>query len=306
MRASRPFRDPMTVAPTSRASGMTRFAPVAGNGGLPKIVLTAVDGARAEVYLHGAHVTSWIPAGESADRLFVSASSPFASGVAIRGGVPVCFPQFADQGPLPLHGFARLTSWDIVRAGDVEGGGAEAQFRLADSVATRALWPYPFTAMLTVTTSGRTLALELAVTNTGATSFAFTMALHTYLRVADVRTTRILGLKDVRYRDKVLQVNDVVETAAELEIDRPLDRVYHAVPDMLEVREPGRTLAVRATGVSDTVVWNPGPARGAALPDLDSGGYARMLCVEAAVASRSITLHPGETWTGMQALSAIA
>ena len=288
----------MTVTPSSFAVVSTGFAPVAGVGGLPKIDLTAADGAHAEICVHGAHVTSWIPAGERANRLYVSASSPFAPGVAIRGGVPICFPQFADQGPLPMHGFARLTAWEVLRTGHLEGGAAQAALRLTDSAVTRELWPHPFAIMLTVTAGGPTLALELAVTNTGTTGFAFTTALHTYLRVADIGTTRVRGLEGVRYRDKVLKKEDVAGTATELLIDRPLDRVYHAIPAMIEVREPDRSLAVRATGMTDTVVWNPGPACGAALPDLDPGGHARMLCVEAAVASRSLMLLPGETWHG--------
>ena len=35
---------------------------VEGNGGLPKVCITAPE-AEGEMYLHGAHVTSWKPAG---------------------------------------------------------------------------------------------------------------------------------------------------------------------------------------------------------------------------------------------------
>src|SRR4030095_7823714 len=102
---------------SSRIAASAAVAPAPGAGGLPKVAGTAADGAPVEVYLHVAHVTSWIPAGERADRLYLSESSPFAPNVAIRGGVPVCFPQFADQGPLPMHGFARITAWSWSRAG---------------------------------------------------------------------------------------------------------------------------------------------------------------------------------------------
>ena len=68
------------------------------------VVVTAADGARFEAYLHGAHVTSWCAAGDGSDRLFLSSAARFEDGLAIRGGIPVCFPQFADQGPLPMHG----------------------------------------------------------------------------------------------------------------------------------------------------------------------------------------------------------
>src|SRR5688572_25010680 len=87
---------------------------VTGAGGLPKIVVEAPDGARAELYLHGAHVTSWRPAGAGGERLFLSAASEFRTDAAIRGGVPVIFPQFAGRGPLPKHGFARTAEWTLV------------------------------------------------------------------------------------------------------------------------------------------------------------------------------------------------
>ncbi|KHF24579.1 aldose 1-epimerase-like protein [Solemya velum gill symbiont] len=85
------------------------------NGGddFSKVVLTAEDGAQAEIYLYGAHVTDWCPAGDD-ERLFLSERAEFSEGTAIRGGVPVCFPQFADEGPFLKHGFARLGLWELV------------------------------------------------------------------------------------------------------------------------------------------------------------------------------------------------
>ena len=236
------------------------FAPVPGAAGLPKLVLVAGDGARAELYLHGAHVTSWIPAGDTVDRLFLSARSRFGPGEAIRGGIPVCFPQFAAQGPLPNHGFARVSVWEIVRAGRTDAGAAQAVLSLADSPATRAQWPHPFALELTVTVAGRTLELALAVVNTGATAFEFTGALHTYLRVADVRQAVVRGLQHARYRDKVLDTDGVVETAPELAFDREIDRVYYVAPDDLALYEPGRRVGVRTTGFPGHRRLEPGPA----------------------------------------------
>jgi glucose-6-phosphate 1-epimerase len=275
-----------------------------GAGGLNKLVLTAADGARAELYLHGAQVTSWIPAGDIVDRLFLSSRSQYMSGVAIRGGVPVSFPQFAAEGPLPNHGFARVSTWGLVRAGREPSGTARAVVRLEDSDATRTLWPYPFLAEITVSLSGRALEVSLRVTNTGSPGFAYTAALHTYLRVADVRQTVVRGLRNTRYRDKVLGADGVVESAPELRIVGQIDRVYYSAPDDLQVCEPLRTTSVRATGFPDTVVWNPGEQAGAALNDLEPGGYARMLCVEAAAVRAPVKLEPGERWHGSQTLTA--
>src|SRR6266487_165005 len=65
-----------------------------GNGGLPRVRITGAFG-EGEVYLHGAHVTSWKPAGNNEDEvLFVSTNSHWQEGQAIRGGIPICFPWF--------------------------------------------------------------------------------------------------------------------------------------------------------------------------------------------------------------------
>src|SRR5579862_3848357 len=79
---------------------------IEGNGGLRKICITCPE-AVGEIYLHGAHITSWKPAGEE-EVLFVSSKSRWEHGRAIRGGIPVCFPWFggkADDPKAPTHGF---------------------------------------------------------------------------------------------------------------------------------------------------------------------------------------------------------
>jgi glucose-6-phosphate 1-epimerase len=275
-----------------------------GAGGLPKVELLAPDGARAEVYLHGAHVTSWAPAGGGDERLFLSTASEFRPGAAIRGGVPVIFPQFAGMGPLPKHGFARTTAWELADGGAEPAGVATATFRLTDSAATRGLWPHAFVAELAVSVGGPRLELLLSVANTGTSPFAFTGALHTYLRVADLQQTVVSGLAGTRYRDSAAGGAEGVDAEPELRIRGETDRVYLDAPAELEVREPGRATLVRTAGFPDVVVWNPGADRGAALADLEPGGFARMLCVEAAVVGTPVRLGPGERWTGAQGLTA--
>jgi glucose-6-phosphate 1-epimerase len=278
---------------------------VEGHGGLPKIAVAAADGARFEAYTHGAQVTSWCPAGDGDERLFVSEAAHFAAGEPIRGGVPVCFPQFADQGPLPMHGFARVMAWSVVSAGQRADGAAHALFRLADDASTHALWPHAFACEVEVTALGGSLTIELRVTNAGPGAFDFTTALHTYLRVHNVQDVRIAGFCGAHYRDKVLRQNDVIERAPGLVIDRPIDRVYRVVPQVVELREGGATLQVRARGTTDTVVWNPGPPTAATPADLAPDSYPSFVCIEAAVASAPITLAAGQTFRAAQILTLI-
>jgi len=280
------------------------FATVAGAGNLPKVILTAEDGARAEIFLHGAHLTSWLPAGTSKDRFFLSRRSRFSAGAAIRGGIPVSFPQFATQGPLPSHGFARVMAWDLVRAQVQDDGSAGAVLHLVDSVATRQLWPHAFALELGIRLSGSSLEVALTVTNTGVADFTFTAALHTYLAVSDVAATTVHGLQGALYYDKIRGVDDCREMAPDLRIDGAVDRVYRVAPQDLQIRENGHSLEIRATGFLDTVVWNPGAEGVRSLADLEPGDEGRMLCVEAAAAATPVVLEAGATWRGTQALTA--
>src|SRR3954453_23325760 len=85
---------------------------VPGKNGMSTVLLSHPSGSSAEIYLNGAHVTSWIPAGGK-EVLFMGKKATFTRGDPIRCGIPVVFPQFANTGPLPQHGFARITEWQL-------------------------------------------------------------------------------------------------------------------------------------------------------------------------------------------------
>jgi len=278
------------------------MSPNKNHDNLPKVTLTAPDGAQAEVYLHGAHVTSWRPA-DGEERLFLSERAEFEVGKAIRGGIPVCFPQFAEEGPILKHGFARLATWTLVRSAQV-GDTSQAVLELEDSEATRAIWPYAFRARLTVTVGGPRLHLELTIQNTGTEPFRFTGALHTYLGVDDVARVAVEDLSGCGYRDAVTGISDNKQAEAEVHFDGEVDRIYRQCPAQLTVREPKRQMTVQATGFPDVVLWNPGPSRCAALKDMTRDGYRRMVCVEAAVVSEPPEVVPGAAWSGSQSLRA--
>lgn len=271
---------------------------------MEKVEIAANDGARAEAFTHGAQVTSWKTAGGD-ERLFLSERSTFAPDAAIRGGVPVIFPQFGSMGPLPKHGFARVVEWERARAGRGSTGKGEAQFRLTATPRTRSIWDHAFDANLVVTVQGMSLAIALSVVNEDSAPFQFTAALHTYLLVDDVRETLVLGLEGGAFRDSAAGWVEGRQEASELRVTGELDRIYFSVGAPLEVRDDVRRTRVSMTGFTDVVVWNPGAKRGASLSDLEPGGWLRMLCVEAAVIGSPVTLEPGERWTGQQMLTAL-
>ena len=257
----------------------------------------APDGSTARISRHGAQVLSWIPAG-GREQLFLSGLSPLDGSAPVRGGVPVIFPQFADYGPLPKHGFARDCEWRL----DGEAQEGSATLHIEDSAATRARWPHAFACRLTVSVGDARVAIALEIENRDATAFEFTVALHTYLRVHDIDHARIEGLQGMRYRDRTMGDRVAVEEASTLAITGEVDRLYVDAPRRLLLVEPGRRLTIASEGFADVVVWNPWIEKARLLTDLPDDGYRSMLCIEPATVATPVRLAPGERWKGTQTL----
>ncbi len=269
--------------------------------GQPAKRLVAPDGAEATVLLYGGHLVSWIPAGDQ-ERLYLSPAARAGEGNAVRGGIPVIFPQFELRGPLPRHGLARNRGWQWVE-GTSRGGAAIGVLRLVDDAATRAIWPHGFEIELTLSISGLRLDVELAVTNTGETAFDFTAALHSYLRIDNLGRARLHGLYGVEYQDMVAGGNHRQELDP-LGFASEIDRVYRELPGPLSLATGMGRMAIELEGFRDAVLWNPGPAKAATLADLPDSDWQQMLCVEAAAIAERITLGPGQDWVGRQGFDA--
>ena len=273
------------------------------NAGFNPIVLTSVDGSTAAVCPYGAHVISWKPAGRS-ERLFLSASSEFKEGKAIRGGIPIIFPQFDKLGPLQKHGFARMLRWDAMPT-VCSSSGISVSFVLNDSESTRQIWPYRFRAEVRISVGGNRLTVDLSVKNTGSEPFSFTAALHTYCRVDNIQAATVEGLSGIRYHDtRQTPWIEGVEGGAEIRFAGEYDRNYYAAPRAVLLRCPAYTTRIEAEGFPDLVLWNPGPVLSAELKDMEPDGYQRFVCIEAAAIEKPVNISPGEHWHGSQTLIA--
>ena len=179
--------------------------------GLPAVLLTHASGSSALIYIYAAHLASWVCGG--AERLFVSSTAEYGGGKAIRGGVPVCWPQFAGRGALPKHGFVRTSDkWRVLRTSTEPYPCVVLE--LVDDDETRRLFPQPFKLQYSVTLDGpSSISMALSVLNTGTEPLSFTAALHTYFRVADVRGVSLHGLGGLRYEDNTRA--NAVETQPE-------------------------------------------------------------------------------------------
>lgn len=263
-----------------------------GRGDLLKTKI-ATRWSNAEIYLHGAQVTSFQKHGEP-PLLFLSRTSRFAADKPIRGGVPICFPWFGPRDGDVAHGFARLMDWDLVEAVANREAGATLRFRLPETAMRDAWRPLHAQLMVRVTD---TLAIELLVTNTTQDlTLEFETCLHTYFAVGDAREISITGLGSTEYLDKTNHDAAQTESSEPIRIHAQTDRTYLDTTSAVEVHDPvwRRTILVDKIGSASTVIWNPWTTQ--LLPDLSPEEYRQMICVESGNVQRNrLTLPPGNS-----------
>jgi glucose-6-phosphate 1-epimerase len=291
-----PMSHPSPIAELNRRFGIPGVAEVVeGNGGLAKVHVNAAEAA-GDVYLHGAHVTSWVP-WAGAEVLFLSSRSQWQDGRAIRGGVPVCFPWFAnraDDPGAPAHGFVRTKAWRLESVAH-DAGAVTVTLATKSDESTKKWWPGDF-RLAYHATFGPELTLELAVTNTGAAPLRFEEALHSYLRVGHIDRVRLQGLDGVHYLDKTDANRDKLQSGT-VAVIAETDRVFLNTRQTVRVEDEGldRRLVVAKENSLTTVVWNPWAQKAKAMSDLGDAEWAQMVCVETCnVAAFAALVAPGQ------------
>jgi D-hexose-6-phosphate mutarotase len=265
-----------------------------GQGELPMLEVTTAW-SRAEIYLHGAHVTHF-KKHDGPPLLFMSQVSRFVEGQPIRGGIPVILPWFGMREAMVQHGFARVKTWVVKEFAPANDGSVSVRFRLPDFPEASS-YP-PFTAEYVVTVSDK-LKLELLVTNTSPEEpLVFENCLHAYFEVGDINAVSVHGLKGLSYLDKVANFAKKTEKSNSIKIASEVDRIYQNTTGPVELVDPklGRKIRVEKQGSRSTVLWNPWVAKAQQMPDFGNDEYLRMVCIEPGnVSSNQISLPPRET-----------
>jgi glucose-6-phosphate 1-epimerase len=264
--------------------------------GLVKAAIS-LGGMTGELYLQGAQITAWQPAGER-PVLFTSPNAVFEPGKAIRGGIPIIFPWFgpSQHAPAaPQHGFARTSTWHLDR---VERLGTESltlTLSLGDGDVRSSFWPERFRAIYDVTFAP-ILSLRLAVQNLATHLITFEEALHNYLAVSDVTAVPISGLVGTTYIDKTQAGRRERQAAPLVSVGAETDRVYLDTPArcVIDDRGWGRRVVIEKNGAASTVVWNPGADKAAMMADLGDRAWRGMVCVETGnIADDAVRLAAG-------------
>lgn len=255
------------------------------------------ESASAQIFLHGAQLTSFIPKGLD-DLIYLSPNSRFQPGVAIRGGIPISWPWFADHPTdktKPAHGFARTSEWHVRETKKISESETEIRLGLTNENNTLKLFEHRFYLEVIFNISTQ-LDITLRMINIDTKEFSISSAFHSYYNINYITDTSVKGLEDTEYIDKVDDLRVKTQEGPVL-ITGETDRIYTDTESECVIEDPGfkRRIHIRKSGSSSTVVWNPWEEKSNAMKDLGTGEYKNFVCVETTNAGEdTVTIAPGE------------
>eukprot|EP00958_Prasinococcus_capsulatus_P020990 scaffold2799_cov408-Prasinococcus_capsulatus_cf.AAC.14 len=264
--------------------------------------------AQAEAHHHGAHLTSWTVGGK--ELIFVSSQAVYKlkravhniqPPKAIRGGIPICFPQFSDFGDCGQHGFARNSEWTLVEAKDAEvlkgfstgqvtsiciclSGRPVVALQATFSLKGQGVdqWKHAFEASFVVSLDELgALTTKLLVKNPGDKPFTFTVALHTYFSVSAIDSATVVGLQGCKYLDSLEARVEKTDEEPAVKFGGEVDRIYMNTDDELRICDSAenRTVVLKKSNLPDAVVWNPWIEKSQRMGDFGDEVWARPVAV---------------------------
>lgn len=287
------------------------------------------SGASVSIHPFGATITSFVN-GDGKEMLFVSRDAIKNGTKAIRGGIPICFPQFGQPDKsFPQHGFMRNNYWTYVpdsKFDGADGAGCKFELELKNVVNSRGgKWDVgtelDCKCTLSIKIDGKSMTNTMTIENSGGTAFDFQVLLHTYYSVGlsatmDPTNCFVKGLAGYGVYDKF---TDESYTMGEdpLTINCPTDRVYTPPAgkvglDVFFKAGPDNYISLKANGDVDGkvvavsgVVWNPHRENAEKMGDFGSDQYVDMICVEPGMLSDVPKLEGGKTASFTQVITCV-
>lgn len=269
------------------------------------VTLRHMSGASAEIYLFGGTLTSY-KTPDGTEKIFVSPGAIFDGKKAIRGGVPLVFPQFGQPDKaMAQHGFARSSVWDVESINDSPERSLLI-LRLSDSEETLSKWPHKFLLRFSVQLTAVSLEMKLTVTNMDDKPFSFQALLHTYFAIPDIGDAAVRGLAGRKFVDKVDEGKEKLQEDADIHLPKFTDRVYMGdltfplEKDVVICNKAGATAFFVCNGATiggenqpcDVVVWNP--YEEASPGDLPPPAFKNFVCVEPGLVNKAHELQPSK------------
>jgi glucose-6-phosphate 1-epimerase len=285
-------------------------------------------GASFSITPFGGHLLSYTPPSSSGSILWLSNTHVRDQSKSIRGGIPVCFPQFGSvhDKNSPQHGWARLQLWTVESSSESPSGASVTLTLSSSSNQTpgrpdNGMWPVgaacPYSTTLTLCVSlDATGALDynLAVRNCGVSTLPYQILLHNYFQVDSLSDTfGVRALADAQVVDTQPRGMEGLghlhfphKTDEDITVDGEVDRILHTNESALVVtinrgtnNLAGDQITLSVTTTPSVplsfVVWNPYIDKSLAMPDFDDDGYKHMICVEPGIINGMQSLKGGET-----------
>lgn len=282
---------------------------------MKEVTILHRSGAEAKVNPFGATLTSY-KTENGREIIFVSSLAKRDGSKAIRGGIPLVFPQFGQPDKeMPQHGFLRCNLWKSKDNYEDETGAACCDFSLSlkDVVKARGgKWSVENTeidceVVLTVKVTAFTIRTILNIQNTGSVNFDFQTLFHTYYTVEGGQALNkslcnVKGLIGYSVEDKVTG-DKYIQADNDIIVDREVDRIFFnsSKPDLDLVLSTGSNIKIQANALVDevktnvsVVVWNPFIEKSKKLSDFDDEEYHSMICVEPGLLHDVPTLEPAK------------
>lgn len=244
--------------------------------------------AECKISLFGANIVSYRPKQEEQDVFWLGDFNKFDNIQAIRGGVPVCWPRFAEEklnNQFPRHGFARLSNWDVKNI-FVDDSKMEVELSLIPDEK----YNINVTASLFIKITDK-LEYCLETTNNGNDVFTFSEALHAYFNVGSLDDIEIKGLSNNQYKNSLDGKTYILEE--NLKINGEFDAAFINHTGAVEIVDTrlNRIISIEKSGSDVTVVWNPNKD----LAEMSEGQYKKFVCIEPANQGDSfVSLKPKE------------
>lgn len=244
--------------------------------------------AECKISLFGGQIISYRPKTQKHDVFWLGDLNKFDNTSAIRGGVPVCWPRFADEelnNHFPRHGFARISNWNLDGI-EIDEDKIEAKLSLVPDVKYNA----DVTATLFIKITD-CLECSLETTNLGNKIFNFSEALHAYFNVGLRDETIVRGLSGCSYKSSL--DGKIYTLENDLKINQEFDAAFnHTGIAKIEDKVFNRIITLEKIGSNKTIVWNPDKD----LAEMSAGQCKNFICIEPANQGDAfITLQPKQS-----------
>ncbi len=242
------------------------------NNGIITLSNSAVE---CKISLWGGNIISYRPKSQQHDVFWLGEKNKFDNIQAIRGGIPVCWPRFAEEelnNYFPRHGFARLSMWNLKKA-IIDEQKIEAElFLIPDNK-----YNTKVIANLLFKITDK-LECILTTINQSNDEFCFSEALHAYFNVSNKDEILIKGLSGQQYKSSL--DNKIYTLNNDLQLDGEFDGAFLNHTKNIEIIDSfyKRRICIEKTGSQSTIVWNPNKD----LAEMSQGQYKNFVCVEPA------------------------